>query len=360
MTSLERIVVAMGPGVPDKVPVCPRLDALWLQNAGDVLADEVIRTTDLVFYANVVPDHVLYLGEEARPRCHVRIENGRRRETLETPKGALTRVVRMEREMMDWDEKHYFETAGDVEKALSIPYTPAQPDFREYRRWQQRIGQEGMVMAHVGDALCCPGLWFSPEEFLLHACCSDTGMVRLLLERVNRSILDVVRQCLDAGIRFFMMSGAELASQTVMGPEWFPRLVSPYDAPVARMVRSAGGYTWCHCHGKIARIHRPLAALGAHVLSPCEKPPQGDIGLRELKASIGREICLAGNLDDLSLISTGNRDRIREETMAVLRDGMPGGGFLLGGTEGGVFSRPNAEGYLYMCELRDRFGVYTG
>ena len=154
-------------------------------------------------------------------------------------------------------------------------------------------------------------------------------------------------------------SGPELASQTIMGPEWFPRFVSPYDSQVAQMIRRSGGYTWCHCHGKIAKIHKYLADLGIHVLSPCEKPPQGDIELAALKASIGRQVCLAGNLDDLSLISTSNRDIIRNESLACLKAGMPGGAYILGGTEGCVFSKENAEGYLYMCQLRDQFGVYA-
>lgn len=360
MTSKERIVTTFELEEPDKVPVCPRLDSLWLRNAGEDLSRQIIRTTDIAFYVNLLPDYVLYLGEEARGRCQTRTEGRRRYEILETPQGALTSKIHVEQNMMDWAEKHFFETPEDIDKALSIPYKAPRLDLAEYRAWEKKIDNEGIVMAHVGNALCCPGLWFSPEEYIIQACHENTDLVCRLLERVNRSIMDVTKQCLDAGIRFFMMSGPELASQTIIGPEWFPRFVSPYDSRVAQMIRQNGGYTWCHCHGKIAKIHRNFADLGIHVLSPCEKPPQGDIGLIALKASIGERICLAGNLDDLSLISTGNRDLIRDETLTCLKAGMPGGGYILGGTEGCVFSRKNAEGYLYMCELRDQFGIYTG
>ncbi|MBI2438472.1 MAG: hypothetical protein HYV36_06645 [Lentisphaerae bacterium] len=358
MNSKERIITAFELKIPDKVPVCPRLDSLWLKNAGEDLAGEIIRASDLAFYVDMLPDHVLYLGEEARGRCREETEGDLRHKTIATPKGPLTSKIHVEQTMMDWAEKHFFETAADVEKALSIPYRPPALDFTEYREWEKKIGNEGIVLAHIADALCCPGLWFSPEDYVIQACHESTDLVCRLLERVNRSIMDVTKQCLDAGIRFFMTSGPELASQTIMGPEWFPRLVAPYDSQVAQMIRRNGGYTWCHCHGKIAKIHKHLAGLGIYVLSPCEKPPQGDIELAELKASIGRQVCLAGDLDDLSLISTGNRALIREETLACLKAGMPGGGYILGGTEGCVFSKENAEGYLYMCELRDQFGVY--
>ncbi len=358
MYSQERLVTTMHLGVADKVPVCPRVDLLWLRNAGDALAEEFIRTTDLALAVDMAETPGLYLGAGGQARHKAETRGDRRYEVLETPAGTLTRVVQLEPEMMDWDREHFFKAPEDLARALSIPYEPLRLDFREYREWERRIGREGMVMAHLPDALGCPGLWFAPEEYLVQTCMESTDLVLALLERVNRSIVDIAGQCLDAGIRFFMTSGAELASQTLMGPEWFPRLVAPYDGPVARMIRRAGGYTWCHCHGKIARIHQALADLGIHVLTPCEKPPQGDITLAALKASIGDRVCLAGNLDDLNLLSLGDRDMIRAEALAALAAGMPGGGFMLGGTEGCVFSRTNAESYLYLCEVRDAFGRY--
>ncbi len=358
MTSRERLTAVFERRIPDKVPVAPRLDPKWLQNAGPALADRIIRTTDIVLYLDLLPDVGLFLGQEAQERLRTETRGDLRTETLDTPKGPLTRVVRIEADMMDWAERHFFETADDLEKALAIPYAPARVDLAEYRRWDARVGEDGVVLAHVADALCCPGLWFSPEQFVVSACAESTDRVLELMARVNRSILDVTAACLAGGVRWFMQSGAELASQTLLGPEWFGRLVTPFDGPVAQTIRRAGGYTWCHCHGKISRVHRDLAALGAHVLSPCEQPPQGDISLADLKRSIGAEIALAGTLDDLALLASGDRPRIRAEALACIEAGMPGGGFLLGGTEGCVFSLANAESYLYLCELRDRFGRY--
>lgn len=358
MTSRERLTAAFNLQVPDKVPVAPRLNDLWLKNAGPALANKIVRTTDIALYVDFLPAHILFLGEEARRRYRAKTEGDLRYEELDTPKGKLTSRIRIEKTMMDWAEKHYFETPDDIEKALSIPYAPAKVDLTEYWKWDRQIGKEGVVLAHVADAVCCPGLWFNPEDFVVNACHAATDAVLKLMARVNQSILDVTRQCLDAGVKYFMQSGPELTSQTIMGPEWCGRLVTPFDKPVAELIRRAGGYTWCHCHGKIAKIHTQLADLGIHVLSPCEKPPQGDIDLKALKQSIGKKVCLAGNLDDEALIKTGDRELIRRAVLECLAAGMPGGGYILGGTEGCVFSKANAEGYLYMCELRDQFGKY--
>lgn len=222
MTSKERIVAAFELKIPDKVPVCPRLNELWLRNAGESLAREIIHATDIAFYVDMLPDHVLYLGKDARGRCREEVKGSLRHKTIETLKGTLTSVIHIEQNMMDWAEKHFFETVEDIDKVLSIPYRPPALDFTEYRDWEKKIGDEGIVMAHIGDALCCPGLWFSPEEYVIQACHENTDLVCRLLERVNRSIMDVTKQCLDAGIRFFMMSGTGLADYH--GPGMVPAL----------------------------------------------------------------------------------------------------------------------------------------
>lgn len=359
MTSRERLLTAFRGGIPDKVPVGPRLDSKWLENAGETLARRIIRTTDIVFYVDLSPDYVHFFGEEARRRCAIRTENEVRIEEIETPKGKLTRRIRIEKDMMDWAEKPFFEGPEDVEKALSIPFEPIRLDASEYEAWDERIGEEGIVLAHIPDALCCPGLGFTPDQFLIHTCATHTDLILQLLEKVSANILHTAGAVLDLGIRWIMISGPELASQTIMGPQWFPRLVTPFDTPLAGLIRERGGVTWCHCHGKIRAVHKDLAATGIHVLTPCEKPPQGDITLRELKESIGKRVCLAGNLDDLGLLASGNLKLVEQQSRECLDAAMEGGGFVLGGTEGCVFSKETAESYLFMCEVRDRYGVYV-
>jgi hypothetical protein len=358
MTSKERIITAFELDIPDKVPVSPRLDTLWLNNAGSELTKEIICKTDFIVNVDLLPDYVQYFGEQARSRCTIRTEGGRRYEKIDTPKGELTRIMRVYAGMMDWAEKHFFETPDDVDKALSIPFEMPELHFTEYRQWVDRVGDDGIVLGYIPDALCCPGLWFSPEEFIINTCALHTDLIRALLEKVSANILAMARSCLEQGVRYILIAGAELASQSLMGPEWFSKLVVTYDGSLIELIRQHGGYVWYHCHSKIRQIHKEIASMRPHLLSPCEKPPQGDIELKKLKESIGDRVCLAGNLDDEALLATGNRELIRERAQECLEAAMPGGGYILGGTEGCIFSRENAEAYLYLCELRDEYGVY--
>ena len=358
MTSRERLLTAFHGGTPDKVPVAPRLDLVWMRNAGPETADAMIRKTDVVVHVDLLPDYVHFFGAEAGRRASVRTEGDRRFEEIDTPKGRIAREIVIEPNMMDWADRHFFDRPEDMEKALSLPYRPAEADLSGYNAWRDRIGDQGLVLAHLPNALCCPGLWTDPEEYLVRACATHTDLVLELLRKVSANILDRAERLLAAGLRHFMISGGELASQTLMGPQWFSRFVAPFDGPLVETIRGRGGVVWYHCHGKIRSIHEEIADLGVHVLTPCEKPPQGDIELAELKQSIGDRVCLAGNLDDEQLLATGDRQAIRARVEECLAAAMQGGAYCLGGTEGCVYSPANAEAYLYLCELRDEMGGY--
>ncbi len=358
MTSRERIIQVFDGKIPDKVPVTPRLDTKWFNNAGEEYTEKIIDKLDSYLYVDVLPDFILYFGEYARKNLETNTSGDLRKETIHTPKGPITRVLHLEKSMMDWATEHFFKSPEDIEKALSIPFEPAEPDLSEYNEWNDRIGDNGIVSVGYHNALCCPGLWLSPEDFLMYACCYHTDLVKEVLAKVTDNLIVYAQSCLDAGIRHFLVSGGELCSQTLMGPEWFSQLITPYDGKMIKYARERGGYIWYHSHGKLSKVIEMMADLGAHVISPVEKPPQGDITLPELKKLVGGKVTLAGNLDDQTVLATGDRDLIIREAKECLEAGMPGGRYLLGGTEGCVFSPENAEGYLLMTEIRDQYGVY--
>ena len=88
MTSQERILAVLNRQIPDKVPLCPRLDPKWLQNAGPALSGQIIRTLDVALYVDLLPDVALFLGQEAADRFSAETRGVLRYETLDTPKAS--------------------------------------------------------------------------------------------------------------------------------------------------------------------------------------------------------------------------------------------------------------------------------
>ena len=80
-----------------------------------------------------------------------------------------------------------------------------------------------------------------------------------------------------------------------------------------QMSESARGLHRCDEALISARPH------GLHSLDP-----QGGVDLAEVKARVGKKVCLLGNVN-CALLQTGTEDEVVSEVRRALREGMPGG-----------------------------------
>ena len=82
---------------------------------------------------------------------------------IETPKGPLrSRQVRTRE--TSWVAEPMFKGLEDVDRALSIPYTPPAFDVAEYTGWVERIGDQGLVALGMPTAFrFCLG-FFGPQR----------------------------------------------------------------------------------------------------------------------------------------------------------------------------------------------------
>lgn len=357
MTSKERLRKAFKRGVPDRVPVGPMINPGWLALAGKHTG-EFIRKVDVMMDIHVCTEPELYLGEGVKDAMERTREGDKVVEIIHTPGGDLTSVVAADRNMLGWVVKRYLETADDIKKLLSFPYKPLKPDLTVFRQWEANIGDEGVVMPLIYNAVSLPGLWMPAEKFML-TCLDDFGFVKELLEIASARVNEYVDTLCRAGIRCFRIAGPELASQTLMGPGWFEKLVSPYDESLNRVIHRYDGIAFCHCHGKIKNIISQIADAGFDVLSPVEEPPSGNITMKEAKQAVGDRMCLSGNIDEMEFLGTRRKDEIERKCIELIQDAGKGGGLVLGGTESGVYTEEMLQGFLIMAEVAGKYGRYN-
>ncbi len=55
----------------------------------------------------------------------------------------------------------------DVARFLSLPYTPPVYDCTDYLAEEASLGEDGLAMAGISNAVCLPASWFSPEDFCI-------------------------------------------------------------------------------------------------------------------------------------------------------------------------------------------------
>ena len=179
-----------------------------------------------------------------------------------------------------------------------------------------------------------------------------------LLEVASQRVNDYVATLSELGVGAFRIAGAELSSQTLMGPGWFEKLCVPYDETLVDTIHKQGGTAFYHCHGRIGAIIDQIADLGIDALSPLEDVPQGDITLTQAKDRVGDRVCLVGNLDDMEFINRRSKIEIQAKSIELIEEVGKGGRFILGGSESGVYTEKMLDGFLVMAAISEQHGWY--
>ena len=346
MTSRERILSAIRLETPDRVPVTPF--GLGKLDPDGTVARELIETTDPILTVGSGGDTFLGRGVDT----HTQVEGDRTVTTIQTPSGDLTRVVRRT-EITSATVKFPFESVEDVERFLSIPYVAPPVDVSAFHALKNRVGDEALVMVGIGDAVCLPASWFSPEGFCL-AWADTPDLVLELTTLASDRVTARVDALCEAGVDAFRIIGGEYAS-VQLGPMGFDALVMPFDAELVATIHKYDAIAYYHNHGPVMPFLERFAALGVDAVDPFEAPPWGDCDLSEAKASIGDRVCLVGNLDDMEVVESRPVDEVQEMARACLEMAGPDG-YLLGGTASGTYTERGARNFMALVDVAEAYG----
>ena len=258
--------------------------------------------------------------------------HGHWRETcvrVTTPRGPLESVAREGiGSYSHATVKHWITSETDVERFLSLPYEPAAPDLAPYRAAEETLGECGYTLPYldgpVGWVHALTGsellaIWSIEAPSLLHA----------LLEAMQERCRQYLHAFLAAGrVPIVGLQGQEAVTPPLLSPARFDDLVVQYEAPLVEQIHRFGAMVYVHCHGYLGAVLERFAAMGVDVLHPVEAPPMGDVTLAEAKRRVGHSICLAGNVQ-IGDIMTRSRSEVAADVAQAMREGKPGGRFIL-------------------------------
>jgi uroporphyrinogen decarboxylase len=128
-------------------------------------------------------------------------------------------------------------------------------------------------------------------------------------------------------------------------------MVTPYDKSIVGLIHSHGGIVNYHTHGKLRDILDDIAEIGVDILSPIETGLRGDVTLADVKARVGDRICLKGNLDDMAFLALERAERVRAAAEDAIWQAAAGGGYILSGTDAGIYSPQWVQSFLVMAEV---------
>ncbi len=345
MTSRERLLVALRGGRPDRVPVGP-FGLGHLDRKGPVAA-ELIRRTDPFISTGTGADPFVSGTAPAEWRTEGRDIIA----VIRIPGGDLIRRERTT-EATHACVEYPFKSYSDAERYMSAPYELPQPDLAEHRKWRTRIGDEGLVLAGISNAICLPASWFSPEDFCL-AWAEERDLLRALTRMAAERTMSYTEQLCRAGVDAFRIIGGEYAS-VQLGPEAFRELVVPFDRALVEIIHRHGGIAYYHNHGFMKRYYREMVEIGMDAIDPLEAPPWGDVDdLGAARRATGGNICLVGNLDDMEIV---NKLPV-QEVLRIARERLDQAGdtgFVLGGTTSGSYGEAGARAFMAMVGLVEK------
>ena len=360
MTSRERLMAVLQHKLPDRVPVSTYDMTGWHYDPRDVQDD----TTDLNAYVkreisytyltgwwNREPSYanlMAYLREKAdclymtdvpmqnayvARNTHIdQWKEGKStytRITLATPRGDLSQLFRVDEGVYTaWEIEHRIKDETDIEKYLSIPYEPVEPDVSHVQEQDAFLGDRGIMLIDVPDPLVEVFGLFSMQDFLMFAYSEEELMFKLL-DKAFEEQYDFLQTILKKGVGpLFRFSGPEVCTPPFLPNEFFEKFVVKYDKRLIRLIHDYGQYARIHAHGKVKSVLKYMLDMEVDATDPVEAPPSGDCSIAEAKAICGDRMCLFGNVQ-LRDLETLDAKRMRENMVRLMEEGKPGGNFVV-------------------------------
>ena len=343
MSSRERMLTALGRGLPDRVPATVhQWQAYHLKHFLGGRSDlEAFRYFGLdaaisVFDANLgltTPTWQVesrrYALEDGNP--HNNGGSFRLEYTITTPEGVLTQLDEGN-EQTTWTVQELIKRPEDmllVKKYLPVPRL----DHAIVRARKQDLGDSGILRGFVfgeqggpwQQACCLYG-----TERMIYATFDNPVWVHELLQTLTDKKLQYIEQSL-AGAPFDLIeTGGGAASSTVISPKIFKNFCLPYDRQLHDALHAVGHKVVYHTCGGMMAILDLIVQNGcdaSETLSP--EAVGGDAEPTEIKRRIGDKVCLIGGLDQINILTGGTPEEVRQTVHRLFEAFGPGGGYMM-------------------------------
>ncbi|NCO33683.1 MAG: hypothetical protein GW893_07425 [Armatimonadetes bacterium] len=313
-------------GVPDRVPFTAYTGVF-----GDPVRQRELQSRGLGLvnirrsYTTVTP-HVETTSEQV-------VEDGvvYTLTTTSTPVGSLTRRTRVDSGYgSTWTVEHLVKRHEDYDIVDFILQDEVyQPDYGSYSEAEVAMGDAGVVFDAV-PRVPIQRLWI---EF--------TGLERLsghLLdcpEQVQK-VLATMKQRNEEIWRIVADSPAELVwcpdniSGDVIGPPWFAKYCAPHYRALAAVVHARGKRIVVHMDGMLRRLVEQIGATPIDIVEAFTPSPDSDLTLAEGRQAWQGKVLW---INFPSSVHIASAEKVRKQTLNILRDAAPGDGFLIGITE---------------------------
>jgi hypothetical protein len=341
MTSRERLLKTLNAEKTDRVPISLyEFDGFydsWIYNYPEYV--EILnyakgKTDKMYFWGpkdNRVPQISYGVVEDGTVNFTKWEENKavHRETVIKTPLGELTTHSRLDEGVhTGWTIEYLCKDVKDAERLMSLSYVPWKPDVGSFSEDDKNLGDAGILMGDIPDALCFTVEVFGFTRFLMMYMDSPEIIFRLL-KFFQERLYNYLEYLLENGaVTLYRIVGPEYATPPYLNPKEFDKLVTSYDKEIISLMHQYGAKARLHSHGKIKKALRSFIEMGIDATDPIEPPPDGDITLKEAREILGDRCVLMGNIEE-RLFEIGTKLDMENAVKKAMDDAAGKGPFIL-------------------------------
>ncbi len=340
LTSKERLLRVFSGGSPDRIPISlyefdGHYDS-WIYNYPEYVEileyakDKVDKMSPwypgsnrpVLFYGEIDDENIESLSWREDQSVYTKT-------TIKTPQGELSTLKREDEGVHTaWTIEYLCKDEVDAEKVLSLEYIPWKPSTESFFQKVDEIGESGIVIGDIPDALCLTVELFGFYKFLM-LYTDNPNLIFKLMDFFQERLYNYLSHLLSNGVAtVYRICGPEYATPPYLSPEDFRKLVARYDKEVIDLLHEYGGKARLHSHGKVKRVLEIMSDMEIYAIDPLEPPPDGDITLKEAREILGDKVVLIGNIEE-RLFEIGTKDDIEIAVKVAIEEGASKGPFIL-------------------------------
>jgi len=272
--------------------------------------------------------------------------------TFRTPVGEVTEKRRVEEGYgSEWVREYMIRRPADYRVVeFMVRDTRLIDNYKAIAELEQDLGGDGLALAWATR---------SPYQQMF---IELMGIERLALDRADglrefHSLRAALEEQHEAIYHLAAESPATLIwcpdnlTDWVAGGEVFESYYVPYYNRFAQVLHGRGKIMVTHMDGRLGSLVEAIGRTEIDVVEAFTPPPMGDLGVAEAKAAWPDKVIWANFPGSVFMLAP---DEIRDFTVRLLREAMPGGRFILGVTE----NIPQAVRHQSLLAMGDGIAEY--
>ena len=236
-----------------------------------------------------------------------------------------------------------------------LHWLPIDDQCESFQYVRELAGDTYMLSAFVDGTFAIPS--GSDMVAFVERIADEPEAVEEEAQRRTDWAIGAARTLIDAGAEIVLMCADYCFNDgPFLSPRMFARFITPYLAQLVQAVKDAGAFAVKHTDGDIMPILDQLVGTGIDGLHSID--PMAGVDIAEVRRIVGPKLCLLGNVN-CAWVQAGTREQIRDSAFYCMKYGGVDHGAYVYATSNCIFRGVPLENYLYMLELREKYG-YPG